>query len=98
MQWLDGQQLPAVNTVPQQHSQSFSRGSRWYAFSRSTKRVFGVLPRIRKNLLESESLVCSAAAVVKGIISDLLLFVGYFASQSKGIKCGDHFFNVSCAN
>jgi len=25
-------------------------------------------------------------------ISDLLLFVSYFASQSKGIKFGDYFF------
>jgi len=27
-------------------------------------------------------------------ISDLLLFVSYFASQSKGIKFGDYFFDV----
>jgi len=31
-------------------------------------------------------------------ISDLLLFVSYFASQSKGIKFGDHFFDVYCVN
>jgi len=27
---------------------------------------------------------------------DLLLFVSYFASQSKGITFGDYFFHVSC--
>jgi len=27
-------------------------------------------------------------------ISDLLLFVSYFASQSEGMKFGDYFFNV----
>jgi len=31
-------------------------------------------------------------------ISDLLLFVSYLASQSKGIKFGDYFFDVRCAN
>jgi len=31
-------------------------------------------------------------------ISDLLLFVSYFASQSKGIKLGDYFFDVCCVN
>jgi len=29
-------------------------------------------------------------------ISDLLLFVSYFASQSKGIKFGDYLFEVCC--
>jgi len=31
-------------------------------------------------------------------ISDLLLFFSYFASQSKGIKLGDYFFYLCCAN
>ena len=31
-------------------------------------------------------------------ISDLLLFVSHFASQSNGIKIGDYFFDVCCAN
>ena len=31
-------------------------------------------------------------------IFDLILFVSYFASQSKGIKFGDYFFDVCCAN
>jgi len=31
-------------------------------------------------------------------ISELLLFVSYFASQSKGIKFGGYFFDVRCAN
>jgi len=31
-------------------------------------------------------------------ISDLLFFVSYFASQSKGIKSGDYFFDVCCVN
>jgi len=31
-------------------------------------------------------------------ISDLLLFVSYFASQIRGIKFGNYFFGVSCAN
>jgi len=31
-------------------------------------------------------------------ISDLLFFVSYFASQSKGIKFGDCFFDVCCVN
>jgi len=31
-------------------------------------------------------------------ISDWLLFVSYFASQSKGIKFGDYFFDVYCWN
>ena len=33
-----------------------------------------------------------------GEIPDLLLFISYFASQSKGIKFGDYFFDVCCAN
>jgi len=31
-------------------------------------------------------------------IADLLLFVSYFSSQSKGIKFGDDFFDVCCVN
>jgi len=31
-------------------------------------------------------------------IFDLLLFVSYFAAQSKGIKFGDYFFHVSRLN
>jgi len=31
-------------------------------------------------------------------ISDQLLFVSCFASQSKGIKFGDYFFDVHCVN
>jgi len=31
-------------------------------------------------------------------ISDLLFFISYFASQSKGIKFSDYFFDVCCAN
>ena len=31
-------------------------------------------------------------------ISDLLFFVSYFASQSKGMKFGDYFFDVCCVN
>jgi len=31
-------------------------------------------------------------------ISDLLLFVSYSASLSKGIKFGDYFFDVCCVN
>ena len=31
-------------------------------------------------------------------ISDLSLFVSYFASQNKGIKFGDYFFDVFCVN
>jgi len=30
--------------------------------------------------------------------SDLILFVSYFASQNKGIKFGNYFFDVCCAN
>jgi len=33
---------------------------------------------------------------VSNEISDLLLFVSYFASQSKGIKFGNYFFDVHC--
>jgi len=35
---------------------------------------------------------------VSSEISDLLFFVSYFASQSKGIKFGDYFFDVRCVN
>jgi len=35
---------------------------------------------------------------VSSEIFDLLLFVSYFASQSKGIKFGDCFFDVSRLN
>jgi len=35
---------------------------------------------------------------VSSEISDLLLFVSYFASQSKGMKFGDYFFDVCCVN
>jgi len=31
-------------------------------------------------------------------ISDLFLFVSYFASQNKEIKFGNYFFDVCCAN
>jgi len=31
-------------------------------------------------------------------ISDLILFVSHFASQNKGIKFGNYFFDVCCAN
>jgi len=31
-------------------------------------------------------------------ISDLLFFVSYFASQSKGMKFGDYFFDMCCVN
>jgi len=31
-------------------------------------------------------------------IFDLLLFVSHFASQSKGIRLGDYFFDVCCIN
>jgi len=31
-------------------------------------------------------------------ISDLLLFVSYFASQNTEIKLGNHFFDVCCVN
>ena len=37
-------------------------------------------------------------APVSSEISDLLFFVSYFASQSKGIKFGDYFFDVYCVN
>jgi len=35
---------------------------------------------------------------VSSEISDLLLFVSYFSSLSKGIKFGDYFFDVCCVN
>jgi len=35
---------------------------------------------------------------VSSEISDLLLFFSYFASESKGIKFGNYFFDVCCAN
>jgi len=35
---------------------------------------------------------------VSSEISDLLLFVSYFASQSKGINFGDYFFDVCFLN
>jgi len=35
---------------------------------------------------------------VSSEISDLLLFVSYSASLSKGIKFGDYFFDVCCVN
>ena len=35
---------------------------------------------------------------VSSEISNLLLFVSYFASQSKGIKFGKYFFDVCCVN
>jgi len=35
---------------------------------------------------------------VSSEISDLLLFVIYFASESKGIKFGAYFFDVCCVN
>jgi len=31
-------------------------------------------------------------------ISDLFLFVSYFASQNKGIRFGNYFFDVCCVN
>jgi len=31
-------------------------------------------------------------------ISDLLLFISYFASQNKGIKFGNYFFDMCCVN
>jgi len=37
-------------------------------------------------------------ASVSSEISDLFLFVSYFASQSKGIKFGDYFFDVCYVN
>jgi len=42
------------------------------------------------------TLVVSRFAVCE--ISDLLLFVSHFASQSKGIKFGDYLFDVRCIN
>jgi len=35
---------------------------------------------------------------VSSEISDMLWFVSYFASQSEGIKFGDYFFDMCCAN
>jgi len=35
---------------------------------------------------------------VSSEISDLLLFVSYFTSQSEGIKFGDYFFDVCCVS
>jgi len=35
---------------------------------------------------------------VSSEIFDLLLFVSYFASQSKGIKFGNYYFDVCCVN
>jgi len=35
---------------------------------------------------------------VSSEMSDLLYFVSYFATQSKGMKFGDNFFDVCCVN
>ena len=44
------------------------------------------------------SVVNNRVFPVSSEIADLLLFVSYFASQSKGIKFGDNFFDVYCVN
>jgi len=50
------------------------------------------------NHLSSETCVNNRVFPVSSEIADLLLFVSYFASQSKGIKFGDYFFDVYCVN
>jgi len=45
-----------------------------------------------KELIETNWLRCQSE------ISDLLLFVSYFASQNKGTKFGDYFFDVCCVD
>jgi len=44
-----------------------------------------------------ESKFCDKTDQKSSEISDLLLFVSYFASQTKRIKFADYFFDVWCA-
>jgi len=50
--------------------------------------------------LKQPSLVNPVSSEISDLsgISGLLLFVSYFASQSKGITFGNYFFDVCCAN
>jgi len=50
--------------------QRFSRGTRLYTFPMSTKHVyvFGMLPGLLENLLESENLVCRSTAATKSAL------------------------------
>ena len=41
---------------------------------------------------------CSQLIPLSSEISDLLLFVSYFASRSEEIKFGNYFFDVCCGN
>jgi len=47
---------------------------------------------------EPESKNCEKPDPISSDISDLLLFVSYFASQNKEIKFGSYFFDVCCAH
>ena len=53
----------------------------------------------RKGWITSATIIDNLSRFpVSSEISDLLLFVSYFASQSIGIKFGDYFFDVCCVH
>jgi len=68
----------------------------WYRRLRSLNQGSGAGTKISG----SRHLKCFAPALVPmpSEISDLLLFVSYFASQNEEIKFGNYFFDVCCAN
>jgi len=70
IQWLDGQEQAAVNTVLPQPSltKAFHERPNLMFFSKVDKTcldIFGILQRFIETLLESENLVCSATARTK---------------------------------
>ena len=78
---LDGQQEAPVNTVfPQHPPQLFTRNPAIYIpeVDKTCAYVFGRLPGFLKNLLESETLVCSATATTKTALDTTQLWFNYF--------------------
>ena len=78
--------------------QRVERGYKLLGWSRSQSYCACVFQRI------CVAFTCCTIDLVSSKISDLceishlFLFVSYFASQSKGIKLGDYFFDVGCVN
>ena len=84
IQWLDGQWQAAVNTVHRQHYPKLFTRNPIVCFLEVNKAcvdVFGILPRILKNLLENENLLCSATAGTKSALGIIQLWFNYFAAS-----------------
>jgi len=50
--------------------------------------VFGMLPRLLENLLESEKLFCSATAATKTALDIIQLWVSFFAASWHALFLG----------